>query len=168
MRHCLLLGSVVAKARLGLDKDLSHRPSLYHPKEKACPFHFSIFTCEARRCAASRALDWEICEEPEITCRVRSGLHRFAFFLSMKRGIHSCHQFFKGTVTLSDCSAPRLPSLSVLSSFLSGPDKQLRRRQSLTGRVLGVGEGKQASSQRDSARLPPAVRQPCHLPVCPQ
>lgn len=78
------------------------------------------------------------------SCVACADLH---FFLSMKRGIRSCHQFFKGTMTLSDCSAPRLLH-SALSHFLSGPDKQLRRRQSLTGRVLGVGEGKEAASQR--------------------
>jgi hypothetical protein len=80
------------------------------------------------------------------SCVACADLH---FFLSMKGGIHSCHQFFKGTMTLSDCSAPRLPWHSALSSFLSGPDKQLRRRQSLPGRALGVGEGKEASSPWD-------------------
>lgn len=49
--------------------------------------------------------------------------------------------FSKGLLPLSDCSAPRLPPHFALSSFLSRPDKQFRRSQSPTGRVLARGGG---------------------------
>lgn len=145
-RQCLPLGSMVMKVRLWLGKGMSHSPSLYHPKARTLPFHASMFICRAWRCAGSQGLDqgsqWgagDSRQNPVFMCGFAS------FFSFLQREIHSCHQFFKGTVTLRDCSAPRLPSYFALYSFLSRPDKQLRKRQPLTGRVLArCGGGKRS------------------------
>lgn len=86
------------KVRLWFGKDLSHSRSLCHPKAMTFPFHVSMFICKARRCSGSEGLDqgnlwraWGHRQNSVFMCR-------FAFFLFLKRGIHGCHQFFKGTV----------------------------------------------------------------------
>lgn len=133
LRQCLPLGSMVMKVRLLLGKGMSHSPSPDHPKAMTFPFHASMFI--SRAVLGQRAWTREVSEEPEIPGRILCSCADLHLFFFLQREIHSCHQFFKGTVTLCDCSAPRLPSYFALSSFLSRPDKQLRKRQPLTGRV---------------------------------